>query len=387
MTGKDYFLKIETDSLFDLFKYFVGEIKGRKLVLIIDEFPYLLNINKGLLSTFQKIIDELLRNTNIALILCGSSLSVMENDVLGYRSPLYGRDVNSWKLLPFNFKIVYSASKNIKEAIEKYFVFGNIPYYLKFYDDKKDLDYNIMANLLTKGLNLYDGPLILLRQEFRESRIYRLILKYISLGYKSIGKLCSVTGLDKSNIMKYLSTLGETNIIRHILPMGMKRKGNYEIIDPLFRFWFKFVYPNKDDLEIGNIRQVEGIINKEINSFFGLSFEYLAEELLNYKFLSELSGFSNVNKWWRKDREIDIVALNKKTKEILFAECKWQNRINAEKIVKGLSEKAPYVDWYNDKRKESFAVFAKSFSKKINRFEGKKVYCFDLKDIGRALSR
>lgn len=387
MTGKDYFLKIEIDSLFDLFKYFVSEIKGRKLVLIIDEFPYLLNINKGLLSTFQKIIDELLRNTNIVLILCGSSLSVMENDVLGYRSPLYGRDVNSWKLLPFNFKIVYSASKNMREAIEKYFVFGNIPYYLKFYDDKKDLDYNIRINLLTKGLNLYDEPLILLRQEFRESRIYRLILKYISLGYKSIGKLCSVTGLDKSNIMKYLSTLGETNIIRHILPMGMKRKGNYEIIDPLFRFWFKFVYPNKDDLEIGNIRQVEGIINKEINSFFGLSFEYLAEELLNYKFLSELSGFSNVNKWWRKDREIDIVALNKKTKEILFAECKWQNRINADKIVKGLSEKAPYVDWYNDKRKESFAVFAKSFSKKINRFEGKKVYCFDLKDIGRALSR
>jgi AAA+ ATPase superfamily predicted ATPase len=339
------------------------------------------------LSAFQKIIDELLKKTKIMLILCGSSLSIMENDVLGYRSPLYGRDVSSWKILPFSFKTVCRINNKIEEATKEYFVFGNIPYYLKFYDLEKDLFFNIKNNLLTKGSNLYDEPLILLRQEFKESRTYRLILKYISLGNKSIGKLCASAGIDKSNLMKYLSTLEETNIVKHILPLGMRRKGIYEIVDPLFRFWFKFVYLNKDKLEIGNIKEIEDSIRKEINSFFGISFEYLIEELLNQRVFEELREFSKICKWWHKDKEIDVVALNEGKMEILFAECKWADGVNAEKIVKELAEKANFVDWHNEKRKESFAVFAKSFKKKIKDFEGKKVYCFGLNEIERAIKQ
>lgn len=387
LTGKDYFLNIETESLYELFKYFVQEIKDQDSILAIDEFPYLLSINRGFLSTFQKIIDELLKNTNHALILCGSSLSIMENDVLGYKSPIYGRDVNSWKLLPFQFKVIYNLSKDINIAMEKYFIFGNIPYYIKFYDDNESLHKNIRINLLTKGTNLYDEPLILLRQEFKESRTYRLILKYISLGYRSLGKLCSATGLDKSNIMKYLSTLEETNLIKHILPLGMKRKGNYEIIDPLIKFWLKFVYPNKDKLEIGNIAQVEEILNRDINSYFGQAFEYLIEDLLNLQTFLEFQRFTRIHRWWEKDKEIDLVTLNEKDKEILFCECKWKDKVDAEAILQELSEKAKYVKWNNENRKESFAVFAKSFNKKINEFNGKKVHCIDLKDIEKALKK
>src|SRR3989344_758544 len=376
LTKKDYFLKIETDSIYDLFKYLAEEVKDN-VVIIIDEFPYLLNLNKGLLSTFQKIADELLKDSKIMLILCGSSLAVMENDVLGYKSPLYGREMNNFKLMPFNFITVYSAIKDIEKAIESYFIFGNVPYYLKFFKIEKDISSNIRDSFLTKGMNLYDEPLILLRQEFRESRTYRLILKYISLGYKTIGKLCSATGMDKSNAMKYLSTLEEVNILKHILPLGMKRKGYYEIVDPFFRFWFRFVYPNRDLLEMGNISAVEENIHKNINSFFGTSFEYLIEELMNYKVFEDLGDYRRISKWWHKDKEIDIVALNEETKEIIFIECKWKDKIDAKKIIKELKEKSEFVQWYNEKRKESYAVFAKSFSEKIKEFEGKKVYCFD----------
>ncbi|MEK6933462.1 MAG: ATP-binding protein [Nanoarchaeota archaeon] len=381
LTGKDYFLKVETESFYDIFKYLIDEIKDKEATIIIDEFPYLIVLNKGLLSTFQKISDELLKNTKIMLVLCGSSLSIMENDVLGYRSPLYGRDINSWKLAPFSFKVVLQLNEDIEEAMKEYFVFGGIPYYLKFYNKKEDLTTNIKNNFLIKGFNLYDEPLILLRQEFRESRTYRLILKYISLGYKSIGEICNATGMDKSNLMKYLSTLEETNIIRHILPFGMKRKGIYEINDPLFRFWFKFVYPNKDKLEIGNTAEVENYVKKEINSFFGLSFEYLIEELINEKLFSEIINYSNTRKWWYKDKEIDLIVFNELKTEILFVECKWSNNINAESIVSDLSEKSKSVRWNNETRTDAFALFAKTFSKKIDSFNGKKVFCYDLRDI------
>ena len=379
---KEYFLRLETKSLYELFRFFCEEINEKKCVMVIDEFPYLMQTKKGLLSLFQKIIDELLMHTNVILILCGSSMSVMESELLGKGTPLYGRKLNIWKLQPFSFKHVV---KYFKNPFEVYFIFGGVPYYLKFYNEDKSLTENIREILLTKGKNLYDEPLILLRQEFRESRVYRLVLKYLSLGYKTIGKLCSASGMDKSNLTKYLSSLEEVGIVRHILPFGMKRKGIYEINDPLFRFWFKFVYPYRDYLEVGRREVVEEIIARELNEYFGLCFEYLVEEILKEKLIPEFENFGLISKWWYEDKEIDIVALNEKAKEILFAECKWQEKVNAKKICKELAEKSRYVQWHNDKRKEGFAIFAKSFSRRINEFEGRKVYCFDLRDMKRVV--
>ena len=88
--------------------------------------------------------------------------------------------------------------------------------------------------------------------------------------------------------------------------------------------------------------------------------------------------FSKIGRWWYKDREIDIVGLNELEKEILFAECKWQDNVNAEKILQELKEKTGFVDWNRNKRKEYYAVFAKSFKKKV-----KGCYCFDLNDISK----
>jgi len=96
-------------------------------------------------------------------------------------------------------------------------------------------------------------------------------------------------------------------------------------------------------------------------------------------------NFTNVHKWWHKDREIDIVALDEKSKEVLFAECKWQSRVNAERTVKELAEKARYVEWNSGKRKEYYAIFAKSFSKRIEEFEERPVYCIGLRELERAL--
>jgi len=146
LTKKDYFLKLELSSFYDLFKYLIEELKNKKTIIVIDEFSYLLNLNKGLLSTFQKIADELLKNSEIMLVLCGSSLSIMENDVIGYKSPLYGRDISSWKLMPFDFNIVYGIVNKINDSMKVYFIFGGIPYYLGFYNEKDELFANINNN-------------------------------------------------------------------------------------------------------------------------------------------------------------------------------------------------------------------------------------------------
>ena len=122
-------------------------------------------------------------------------------------------------------------------------------------------------------------------------------------------------------------------------------------------------------------------------------FEKTIYELLSSKLILPV-GFTDIGTQWgkiegapkgRNQYEIDIVALNEKKKQILFGECKWQEHISAERVIKELFDKAKSVLWYNKEREEFYVLFAKSFSKRIEEFEGRKVFCFDLGDIKKIL--
>ena len=380
ITGKEYFLNLNTTSFFDLFKFFVNEIKNEKIVVVFDEFPYLIEIDKSIVSVFQKIWDELLVNTRVFLILCGSSIGMMESELLSYKSSLYGRRAGQWKVEPFKFKDIRRIFENfsMEDTIKIWSIFGNIPYYLSFFDKNLSIEENIKNKILKKGEVLFEEPKFLLKEEFREPKTYMLILKYISLGYNTQGQLSSVTGIEKGNLSKYLSVLEETKIIEYILPLGQRKRGIYVISDPFFNFWFRFVYPNVSDLEIGLIDKVFSRISNELNDYYGIMFERLILELIKTKTIEFPFNFDWVGKWWYKDKEIDIIALNSKTNEVVFVECKWQENVDAEKILNELKEKSKFVKWRNEKRKEYYAIFAKSFKEKIR--EGN-LFLFDLKDL------
>lgn len=381
LTGKEYFLKVESTSFFELFEYFIDEIKNKKVILAFDEFPYLIEMEKGITSIFQKIWDELLKDTKIFLILCGSSIGMMETEVLGYKSPLYGRRTGEWKVEPFTFKdMTKMFTYSTEEFIHLYSVIGGTPFYLAQIIPTLSVEENIKKKILTKGEILYNEPIILLKQEFREPRIYTLILKYISLGYNSHGTLASVAGIEKGNLSKYLSVLEETKLIQYILPLERRKRGIYAINDTFFNFWFRFVYPYLSDLEIGLVDEVFSRIRSQINSYYGLMYEQLILDLIRTKNIPLPFPVHEVKKWWHKGKEIDVIALNGETKEIIFVECKWKDNVNSEKILAALKEKAPYVPWFSNSRAEYFAIFAKSFFKR-----SKDCLCFDLNDLEKML--
>ena len=198
-------------------------------------------------------------------------------------------------------------------------------------------------------------------------------------------------------VSKYLDILKEVKIVQERVPVTEKKrfKGRlYEIVDPYFNFWFRFVYPNKIDLEAHREDIIIENIKREFRQYVAEMFEVLIENLIRKRYLLRDLIFTKIGKQWGKiankpkgenTYEIDLVGLNERTKEILFGECKWKDRVNPKKILEELVEKAQYVQWHNRERKESFAIFAKSFSKKVDEFEGKKVYCFDLRDLERLL--
>jgi len=372
----------------DVFQYIAKRLNEKKIVIAIDEFSYLVEKDDSIPSIFQLIWDEILKDKKLMLILCGSLVSMME-ELLTYKSPLYGRRTAQWKLMPLRFseaKNIFS-SYSIEEKVKVYSILGGIPFYLNVFDDKKDVFANIEEKILTKGEILYEEVEFLLREELRDYSSYFSILEAIAKGNSKLSEIANFSRIQAKDLPKYLSVLMKLDIVEKNYPITEKRTTKrtiYKIKDNFFDFYFRFVYPFKSDLELGNTKKVIGVIKKELNSFIGKKFEDISREFL---YEMNLRGalpfsFSDIGTWWEKDKEIDIVALNKEEKKILFCEVKWQdiNKNEAEKIFENLKEKAEQVKWFNKVRKEYFCLIAKEIKDKKD-LQEKGYLVFDLKDF------
>jgi AAA+ ATPase superfamily predicted ATPase len=333
-TGKDHLKALDSwDAIFSA----ISEIKAKKIPIILDEFPYLIELDRAIPSQFQHLWDErLYKDERILLLLCGSSISIMETEVLGVKSPLYGRRTGSWKVTPFtpsDLRKIFPAM-DLQTFIGMWSVFGSLPNYFLPYDKRKSLEQNIKELILNKGSFLYEEPKMLLREEFREPRNIYLILKSIASGLCTPGKIQNSAGIDRGNISKYLEMLLETNILGYERLYHKKRGGIYFIDDNLFNFWFKFVYPHLSELEMGKSEAVFNDI--DLNVYISGRFERLVQELLMMK------GYQT-SRYIFKDLEIDALAFDEKNKRCIIGEVKWENKPIGFDILNSLKEKAQQV--------------------------------------------
>jgi hypothetical protein len=395
-------LKIDNwNDLFTLFfKYYT---KKEKLVIVIDEFPYLIKKNSDIPSIFQKVWDQLLINKNIILILTGSSISIMEKKVLNIKSPLYGRRTAQWELEPINFNHfqLFLPKYNIKDLCKIYFVFGGIPAYLLKLDPNKSVKDNIVEQIFTKGNFLNQEGNLLLNYEFSETTNYKLILSAIAQGHQKQKEIVDYTHLDYSLVSKYLFVLKNLSLIVEEIPITENKrfKGRlYKIKDNYLEFWFKYLFLNKSFIESHTALDAYNFYEKNIDLYYGRKFEELINDLfLSYK-LPFSGKYTDFGRMWgavpkkqilddgASTYEIDVVGLDKiNKKNILFCEVKWSDNINANNVMSSLTKKAKYVKWGFEDRVEEYIVVARSFTKKISSFNDLPVKCFDLEDISKLL--
>lgn len=378
------FTKANIISWHELFDEF-AKLAKNKPVIVIDEFPYLIHGNDAIPSLFQKIWDLNLAKREICLILLGSSIRMMEKHTLEYGAPIYGRRTAQLKVLPLKFKHLkeFFPKKEAEELIKIFSITDGIPLYIKKFDADLGFINNLRYNVFSVGKFLYDEAEVLLKEELREVANYFAILKSIASKRSRFNDIALGTNLDKTLISKYLSNLLKLHIIRKEFPVTEKkelRDTRYIFSDNYYNFWFRFVYPYKTLIESNKQEELLKIIKDDLNIYCSFVFENVCKQFLEDAGLP--FTIIKIGRWWHKDKEIDIVALNDLTKEIMFVECKWQENVNARKILEELKEKNKYVQWHNDKRKEHFCIIAKSFKKKLDK---KECLCFDLKDMEKVL--
>ena len=378
---------LKNDILLDnwdmLFKTIVDEKSDLKKVIVLDEFQYLGKVNPSFPSIFQRIWDEILKDKNIMVILCGSLINMMESQTLNYTSPLYGRRTGQIKLkqIPFeNYNDFFESKMSEKELIEKYAITGGIPKYIESFKESSNIFDEIKRNILNKQSYLYEEPNFLLQNEVSEVGSYFSIIKSIAAGNRKLSSISSSLAVNSTSLSKYLQTLINLDILEREVPITesnpeKSKKGQYKIKDNFISFWFQFIYPNIAFLEMDNI---DVVLNKIKLNFVDNHVSFVYEDICKQKMLSLSANgklksiYNKIGKWWNSNNEIDIVGLNEDEKSIIFGECKYYNdnkKMNV-KVFYDLKEKAKLVDWNNQNRNECFILFSASgYSEELKKLE------------------
>ena len=374
---------IEAKSLEEFFE----EVKGfGKLVFVIDEFPYWVEEDKSTPSTFQYIWDEILRDSKIMLILLGSSISAMES-LMSYKNPLYGRRTAQIKLSTLKFFHLREAFPRYswEDLVKVYGTIDGIPAYLQYFDDSLSVEENVERNFYRKVSILYEDAERLLKDELREPIVYLNILKAINDGKTKLTEIANEAKVAVTNLPKYLKTLETLDLVYKEFPVTVrerKRFGVYRVRDFYYRFWLRFVYPYRDDIEIGAISFED--FKESFNTYLGEVFESVAREFLIR--LNEKQKlpfrFTKIGRWWDKEEEIDLVALNSLNGSTGVFETKWKylRTRDAEKILRKLEEKATRL---NPKGEVYFGLIAKRIEDKGSLRE-MGYLAFDLNDFNAA---
>jgi len=357
-----------------------------RLVVVIDEFSYLLLTDKNASAVFQHVIDEIL-DEGFFLILSGSIIGLMEG-LMEYGNPLYGRRTAQLKLKPLNFFHVREYFKNspIETVVKIYSVTGGVPMYFRLFEGK-NFEEELLKVAFSPTSILYEEPEFILREELGDVHRYYLILEAIALGKHRVSEIANFAGIEAKDMPKYLRTLTSLELVRREVPVTepeRSKKARYYLNDNFFTFWFRFVKPNRGKIELGTFEMDWDAFN----TYVGRAFEDIARQ-----FLIELNRagklpfrFTKIGRWWRKGEEIDLVALNEREKKVLFVEVKWKDLSGrkARGVLKELERKSELVgleEW-----EESYGLVAKKVEGK-EKLKKEGWLAWDLEDFESLISK
>ena len=341
-----------------------------RAIIVIDEFQYLGKANPAYPSIFQRIWDTMLNRANVMLVLCGSLISLMRDQVLSDESPLYGRRTAQIRMgqIPFSHYREFLPGRSTRELVERYAVTGGVPKYIELFEDEEDVFSAISANVLERSGFLYDEPNFLLQREVPDVGTYFALIRAVAGGAHRPSEISRSFGVRQTSLSKYLKTLIDLDVLERQVPVtegnpDKSKKSLYRIKDNFLQFWFRFVLPNLSYLETGRTAAVEKRIRGHfIDGHVAYVYEDICRERLWALTDTGELGFvpERVGRWWSGSDEIDVVGLSSGERRAVWGECKfWRDPVGAN-VLRALEDKATRVSWEKDERTDTFALFSVS---------------------------
>lgn len=351
----------------------LGELAREKPVaVVLDEFQWLKAAQPSLDSILQRHWDRWQRErTPVTMILSGSALRLMEG-LLEPGAPLYGRADYRPLLASLDFRDASqfaSGRLGAEKKLRRYAVLGGTPQY-QVWAGAGELSELIAERILGKGESLYEEPLHLLReeQEIRDPATYFAIVRAIAAGRTRVGELSNAAHIPTPNLVKMLSRLEALGYVEARAPLSPRgpeaKRSSYRLSDPFFRFWFRFVFPNRSLLERGRVKDVLRTVERDLDSFMGLAFEDCCREWVGRYAGDALPASRQLGCWWSRDgqTELDVVGVSRGRYDLLGS-CKWDRAAPASALGQLLTQR----DALPRAGSARLAIFARGFSAPLKR--------------------
>ena len=312
----------------------MGSLDERVLI-VLDEYPYLVESSPGLSSRLQRAWDHQLRSSRIMLVLCGSSMAMMEAETLAARAPLHGRRTGQLQVKAMGAResAAFLPGWSADDVVRAYTVFGGVPHYLAQLDPEKSFESNLFETMVQLGAPLRDEVEFLLRQELHEPRIYLGILAAIAAGKRKLSEIVNATGISTGSISKYLAVLQRLGMVEREVPITEPRpekskKGLYRITDQFTYFWLRHLHPIRGLLDSGREAEAHETLMNGVDLTAPATYEDICRDLVAGGALDETTGtrWAHVGRWWDRQAEIDVVALDPDRTRLLVGEVKWSTR-------------------------------------------------------------
>lgn len=352
-------------SLEGVLDYVTSRLTDDRLILIIDELPYWAERDESLLPILQKYIDTKWLDQNLMLILCGSTLSYMENKVLSEKSPLFGRRTSQIRLEAFNYReaALFVPDYSEEDKAVCYGVTGGVAKYLAMFDGSKDLDENIKRLYFRTDGYLYDETRNLLTQEFNDVTLVNNVIEQIASGQNTLNTIAMAIGEKEPTVTYSLRRLIEVGLVEKrtcITDEKNHKKTLYILKDTMFKFWYMFIPKAISVIEMGHgDLYYDKAVKPFLHSFMGSVFEdmcryYTLEQGIQGRF----GGFiTRVGTWWgveniadsngsrrAQSADIDVVAISDIDRTMVIGECKFKNEPIDKGVVETLYRRASLPD-------------------------------------------
>ena len=341
-------------SWVDLWEAAAKVLGNERQIIILDEVPYAADADPAFLSALQIAWDQHFQRSQTVIVLCGSHVRTMQT-LMSMQSPLFGRMTGQWHLqpLPFSSLAEFFPKWDADERVAVYAVAGGIPAYLNWLNPESDLENNIRKVILNPGGMFLAEPSFLLYDEVRELNHYLAVLKAIGKGAHTLDEISTQCFLPTTSANAYLATLQELYLVERRLPVTVSprlraksRSGRYHLSDPYFRFYFRFLAPHLDNPPV-KPDQVLISVSANLRAFVGATaFEELARQWVIRQAASGQIPFrpEAIGSHWNRKVQVDVVALNWQTHDILLGECKWgTDRVDRQVVRELIKEKTPLV--------------------------------------------